>query len=69
LITLTRLKGSRIALNPDLIERVEETPDTTVLMIDGATYIVKEHVEEVIDRIVQFRARVLVAATLGTQEK
>lgn len=68
MITLTRLKGSAFAVNPDLIERIHESPDTTIVMVDGATYIVKEPVRDVISRIVEFRARVLAAAVSIAKE-
>ncbi len=39
MIILTRLNRSRFAVNPDLIERVQATPDTTLIMVDGATFV------------------------------
>ncbi|HEY6800763.1 MAG TPA: flagellar FlbD family protein [Agromyces sp.] len=59
MIVLTRLNGSRFALNTDLIERIHANPDTTLLMIDGTNYIVTEPIDEVIDAVVHFRAQVL----------
>ena len=36
MISLTRFSsGERIAINPDLIERIEEIPDTVVTMTNG----------------------------------
>jgi flagellar protein FlbD len=59
MIVLTRLNGTRFALNPDLVERADANPDTTLLMVDGTTYVVTETVDELVERIVDFRARVL----------
>lgn len=59
MIVLTRLNGTRFALNPDLVERADANPDTTLLMVDGTTYVVTETIDELVDRIVDFRARVL----------
>lgn len=59
MIVLTRLNGTRFALNPDLVERADANPDTTLLMVDGTTYVVTETVDELVERIVEFRARVL----------
>jgi flagellar protein FlbD len=61
-IILTRLNGSEVGLNPDLIERVETTGDTVVSLIDGTRYVVGESCSQVVDRVVEFRARVLAAA-------
>lgn len=62
MILLTRLNGPPMAVNADLIERAEATPDTVLTLVDGTKYLVAESVEEVIDRVRAFRASVLVAA-------
>ena len=62
MIVLTRLNRSRFAVNPDLIERIQATPDTTLIMVDGATFVVAESMDDVIGAVVAFRARVLSAA-------
>ncbi|MET1088188.1 MAG: flagellar FlbD family protein [Arthrobacter sp.] len=59
MIVLTRLNGSSFAVNPDLLERIYENPDTTLAMVNGGKYIVMESIAEVIDRITDYRARVL----------
>lgn len=62
MIVLTRLNGSRFAVNPDLIERIQENPDTTLVMIGGTTYVVRESLTEAIGLIAGYRALVLAAA-------
>jgi len=62
MIVLTRLNRMRFAVNPDLIERIQETPDTTLVLVDGATFVVAESMDDVIAGVVGFRARVLAAA-------
>jgi flagellar protein FlbD len=62
MILLTRLNGDEIYLNPDLIKRIEALPDTIVSLIDGNRYVAAEAPGELINRIVAFRAAVLVAA-------
>ena len=62
MILLTRLNGAQFALNPDLIERAEATPDTVVTLVDGRKYVVAEPVLEVIDLVTGFRASVIATA-------
>jgi flagellar protein FlbD len=62
MIVVTGLNNRQWAVNPDLIERMHESPDTTLIMIDGATHVIKERMYELIDMIVAFRARVLATA-------
>lgn len=65
MIVLTRLNDRQFAINPDLIERIHASPDTTLVMVDGAKYIVTESLSEVIDCIANYRARVISLAHSG----
>jgi flagellar protein FlbD len=49
-------------LNADLVESIEATPDTVVTLVDGRRIVVADSPEEVADRIIEFRASVLVSA-------
>ncbi|MFE7843689.1 flagellar FlbD family protein [Microbacterium sp. NPDC057407] len=62
MITVTRLDHTRFAVNPDLIERVHEAPDTTIHMVDGHVYVVEETLDQLTDLIVAYRARILATA-------
>ncbi|NEM91182.1 flagellar FlbD family protein [Galbitalea soli] len=59
MIVVTKLNNSRFAVNPDLIERIHSNPDTTLALVDGTTYIVTESMEEVIELIANYRAKVI----------
>ncbi|EOS55201.1 MULTISPECIES: flagellar FlbD family protein [unclassified Anaerotruncus] len=58
MIVLTKLRGERFTLNCDLIETITENPDTTILLTNGSLHIVKEPMQEVIDKTVEFRRRI-----------
>ena len=63
MIILTRLGGGLpVAVNPDLIERAEPTPDTVITLVDGHKLVVVESVEQVIGLILDWRANVAAAA-------
>ncbi len=62
MVPLTRITGVQFALNPDLIERVDRTPDTIITLVDGTKYIVQETLDEVVLAILEYRAQVLSAA-------
>jgi flagellar protein FlbD len=64
MITVTRLNGPPFALNPDLIERVEATPDTVITLVDDAKYVVRESVEEIIARVRDSKAAVVAMSHL-----
>ncbi len=62
MIVVTRLNGPPLAINCDMIERAEATPDTVLTLVDGTKYVVRESVEQIIERIREFRASVVVLA-------
>jgi flagellar protein FlbD len=61
-ILLTRLGGPVFALNPDLVERCDCTPDTVITLVDGKKYLVAESLPEIISLIRQYRATVIADA-------
>lgn len=65
MIIVTRLDGRHFAVNPDLIGRIFESPDTILVMADGARFIVTEPMAEVIEKIARFRAQVISIAYHG----
>lgn len=66
MVTLTRITGAQFALNPDLIERVDRTPDTVITLVDGTKYLVRESLDEVVAVVLEFRAQVI--GTAGSFE-
>ena len=57
MIELTRLQNQKIIINAELIEFIEETPDTMISTTTGKKVMVKESVSEVIDRVIAYRRR------------
>jgi flagellar protein FlbD len=58
-VKLTRLDRRELVVNADLVEFIEATPETIISMTTGKKVVVKESVDEVIRRIVEFRHRTL----------
>ena len=58
MIKLTRLNGKEYFINPHQIESIEVHPDTTLLMLSGKHVVVLEKVDEVIERIIEYRKRI-----------
>lgn len=63
MIKVTAMDGSEMYLNPDLIEIINETPDTHITLSNGNRYLVLEPAKVVIGRIVNFKSRLLRCAT------
>jgi flagellar protein FlbD len=64
MIKLTRLNGSNFVLNCELIETVEATPDTVISTVQGKKYICTEKVDEVIEKIIEFKGKIQLFSTL-----
>lgn len=61
MIELTRLNGNSMVLNSDLIKTAEASPDTMLTLVNGEKLIVRETCEEVTERVLAYRARLLAA--------
>jgi flagellar protein FlbD len=68
MIIVTRLGGAAFAVNPDLIERAECSPDTVLTLVDGTKYVIAESLADVIDLVRNYRASVIVTASLAEAE-
>jgi len=55
MIKVTRLDGTEYYINPHQIECMEVRPDTTLMMMSGKAYIVREEVDTVLEKILAYR--------------
>jgi flagellar protein FlbD len=58
MIALRRLNNQPIMVNPDLIESLEATPDTVVTLTNGNKLLVRDTMDEIQDKIVEFKRRI-----------
>jgi flagellar protein FlbD len=62
MIELTRLNGSRLCINCDLIKYAESAPDTVLTLVTGEKLVVLEPRTEVLRRTLDYRASILRSA-------
>ena len=58
MISLTKINHHIIVVNADQIEVVESTPDTVITLLSGHKYIVTDTVDEVIDKVIEYKKRI-----------
>lgn len=58
MIELTGFNDTNFYLNSNEIERIDMIPETAIILLNGKTYIVKNSVEDVLDKIVAFKQRI-----------
>lgn len=58
MIQVSKLNDKDYYINCDLIETIESTPDTTITTTNGRKVVVRESVEEVIGKIVEYKRKI-----------
>lgn len=59
MIRLTAFSGEDFVLNAEHIEKVEEVPECIITLINGKKYMVKETSEDVIEKVIEYKKKVL----------
>ncbi len=59
MVEVTRFNKETIYINADLIEMIEASPDTVVTMTTGRKFVVSETKEEMVDKIIKYKQRIL----------
>ena len=57
MIEVTRLKGKKIVINAELIESLEETPDTVITLTSGKKYVVNESANDIVDLVLEYKKK------------
>ncbi len=60
MIRIRRLNNTEFILNCELIEFIEETPDTVITLTTGKKVVVKETAEEIIKRIIEYKNNIYI---------
>ena len=58
-IDVTRINNTRFVLNCDLIQTVEETPDTVITLTTGTKYVVQESCEEIKKKVLEYKRSII----------
>ena len=60
MIKLTNLGDETFVLNADYIETIESKPDTVIKLFNEKKYVVKESIDEVVRRVVEYKRKIFV---------
>jgi len=58
MIKVRRLNGKVFYLNHNLIETMEDTPDTVIKLTNGVTYVVRDGTDAIKERIIAFNREI-----------
>ncbi|MDD3839704.1 MAG: flagellar FlbD family protein [Clostridia bacterium] len=58
MIKLKRLNGKEFVVNAEMIEFMEETPDTVISLNTGNKVIVAEKIDEVIKKVIEYKKKI-----------
>ncbi|MBZ2173869.1 flagellar FlbD family protein [Schnuerera sp. xch1] len=59
MIKVKRLNGKEFVVNSDLIQYVEETPDTVITLTTGQKVVVVDTVDEIMEKVIAYNARII----------
>ncbi len=68
MIDVTRMNGSVLTINAELIECVEEVPDTVITLTTGKKIIVKESRQNIINLVKLYKSEVFGGKFLNEAE-
>ncbi|NOZ28600.1 MAG: flagellar FlbD family protein [Chloroflexi bacterium] len=58
MIHVTRLDGSDLVVNAELIETIEQRPDTVISLTTGRKLVVQQSAEEIVERVILYQRRI-----------
>jgi flagellar protein FlbD len=58
MIEITRLDGTHLLINSDLIELIEATPDTIITLTNQKKMVVRDTPDELLDRILAYKRHI-----------
>lgn len=58
MIKVRRLNNTEFMINCELIEFIEETPDTVITLTTGKKFVVKDSMEEILSRIIVYKGNI-----------
>ena len=64
MIELSKINGSPILVNPDLIRFIESAPDTVLTFTDGQKLMVRDLPKDIMERIVKYRQSCSIASVI-----
>lgn len=63
MILLTRLDKSKVLINLEAIKYAEATPDTLISFLNGDSIMVRESLEELEQRVINYKSKILSSHT------
>ncbi|MDI3309948.1 MAG: flagellar FlbD family protein [Thermoanaerobacterium sp.] len=61
MISVTKLNGDEFIVNADMIEFIEETPDTVISLISGKKVVVKEKKDDIIRKVIEYKRKIMLS--------
>lgn len=58
MIKVTGLNGKEFILNAEIIEKIENVPESLITLQNGKKYMVLENTEEIINRVIQYKNKI-----------
>ncbi|AYD40677.1 endoflagellar protein [Clostridium fermenticellae] len=63
MIRVTGLDNKEFLLNADHIEKLEQIPESLIVLTNGRKYLVKETIEEIVNRVIEYKRKIFIQYT------
>lgn len=60
MIKLIGFNNKEFVLNSELIEKIEEVPETLVTLVNGKKVIVKDTVDEIVEKVIDYKKKIYI---------
>jgi len=68
MIKTIRLNGRELVINAELVQFIEETPDTMITLTSREKIMVKDSIDEIISKVIDYQ-RLIRSKTMGERIK
>lgn len=58
MIKVNRLNNTEFMINCELIEFIEETPDTVITLTTGKKFVVKDSIDELLKKVIEYKSNI-----------
>ncbi len=66
MVLVTRLNGTKLYINAELIQSIEETPDTVITLVNDKKFVVREKASDVVEGFIDYHHKVKAALPVNS---
>lgn len=69
MIRLTAVNNKEFIINAELIEKIEDVPESLITLSNGKKYLVLEPIDEIINKVIEYKRKIYTFGLKGTYKE